>query len=68
MGITTNQITLKMTLENNITKIIKTLTKDVRMYSKSLKWNSFKFTERIKPCIPLNIVSALKKDEDETLV
>ena len=68
LGIIKNQITPKMILENNITRIIKTLTKDVRKYSKSLKWSSFKFTERIKPCIPLKIVSAMKNDEDETFV
>ena len=68
LGINTRQITPKIVLENSITRIIKTLTKEVRKYSKTLKWSTFKFNERIKPCIPLKVVQAMKNEDDEIFV
>jgi len=55
--------TKKMKLENSIARLIKALTKEVRRHAKSIKWSYIKFTERIKPCIPIKLVDTMRKEE-----
>jgi hypothetical protein len=65
LGIDTKKnITPKNKLENQITKIIKDATVQIRQQASAIRWDDLKYELRIKPQLPLLIKQAWMQDEE----
>lgn len=54
-------------LENQITKIIKQATVEIRKQGSEVKWEKIKLDSRIRPMIPYNIINS-QNDEHKKIV
>lgn len=65
LGLDKNQnMTPRVKLENQITRIIKHATREIRQFTANMKWSCIRFDDRIRPEIPLKIVTAMKNESD----